>query len=307
MLSDDICDNFPSMTKPSATTPPGSGSLDAIGELLEAVSGLALREGIKLQTLIDLTKQSMVRAAVELLSEGRPAAEVEVSDSKLSVMTGVHRKDLRMLRSPQPGPGVRQKNLAAEVYARWMSDPVYLTKRGQPRVLPRQAQRQDSPSFEQLVSGITSDVHPRAVLDELLRLSIVELQGTTDTVRIVANAFLPAADRAALLRFLAANAADHLRAGQANLDAGGTAFLEQAVFSDRLSQASAEQFNRLTRRVWEDSFATLMPALRALFDADKAAGLVMDRRVRFGMYGYVGHADTTSAAPAIPLPDENHE
>lgn len=295
------------MNKPSTAAPPGNGSLDAIAELLEAVSGLALREGIKLQTLVDLTKQSMVRAAVDLLAGGRPAAEVEVSDSKLSVMTGVHRKDLRVLRSPQPGPGVRQKNLAAEVYARWMSDPVYLTKRGQPRVLPRQTQRRETPSFERLVTGITSDVHPRAVLDELLRLSIVEVQAATDTVRIVANAFLPAADRAALLRFLAANAADHLRAGQANLDAGGTAFLEQAVYSDRLSQASAEQFNRLTRRVWEDSFATLMPALRELFDADKAAGVAMDRRVRFGMYGYVGHADTVPSPPAIPLPDNTHE
>lgn len=295
------------MPKPLTTSPPGSESLDAIAELLEAVSGLALREGIKLQTLIDLTKQSMVRAAVDLLAAGRALDQVEISDSRLSVMTGVHRKDLRVLRSPQPGPAVRQKNLAAEVYARWMSDPVYLTKRGKPRVLPRQAPQADAPSFERLVTSISSDVHPRAVLDELRRLSIVQIQQPADTVRIVASAFLPAADRAALLRFLAANAADHLRAGQANLDSAGTAFLEQAVFSDRLSQASADQFNRLTRRVWEDSFATLMPALRELFDADKAAGAAMDRRVRFGMYGYVGQADTPPPPSQNTLPDITHE
>lgn len=287
------------MTEPDRVLQPGSEaaqpSTAALTELLAPFCELALAQGVKLQSLIDLLKLGLVDAAQVLAAEQASAAPGErsdspLSDSQLSVMTGVHRKDLRALRDAGAARPARPKNLAAEVFARWLSDPQYLTRKGQPRVLPRHKDASDAPNFERLVEGVSKDVHPRSVLDELLRLKLIDCRG--ETVRVVSNSFTPSEDLQAQLQILAANSADHLRAGRANLARGGKAFLEQAIYADELSAQSAEQFNRLTLGAWEQAFERLMPQLRELFKDDQSNRRAMTHRVRFGMYGYVDKANT---------------
>ncbi len=269
-----------------------------MAELLGPLCALAVREGVKLQTLIDLLKRGLVDAALRRPEAAKGAAPIEMSDSRLSVMTGVHRKDLRALRKLGALRAQRHRHLAAEIFARWLSDPIYLTRRGQPRVLARQSRSPSEPSFESLVAGISTDVHPRSVLDELIRLSLVVWNSSSgsDTVKVIATAFTPSEDRTAQLRFLSANAADHMRAGCANLDQKGRAFLEQAIYSDELSEESAQRFNKLTLQAWEHAFSDLMPTLRELFKEDQNAGRAMNHRVRFGMYGFVAPVNEVSAA-----------
>ena len=262
----------------------------ALAELLAPLCELALRDGVKLQALVELTKRALVNAADSLYGQDGAA----LSDSRVSVMTGVHRKDLRSLRETAQPISVRRKNLAAEVFGRWLADPHYLTSKGKPRVLPRQSANAE-PSFDSLVAGVSQDVHPRAVLEELVRLELAHWD-EHDKVRVLANAFTPSADRDAQRRFLAANAADHLRAGRENIDRGGRAFLEQAIYSDQLSAESAQEFNAATLATWEQAFASLMPQLRALYQRDRHEQRAMTRRVRFGMYGYVAAADPPSGA-----------
>ena len=208
-----------------ATDPAGLNNA-ALSELLAPLCELALTQGVKLQSLIDLVKLGLVDAALDLNKSG--PSEPNLSDSQLAVMTGVHRKDLRALRIAGAARPARKQNLAAEVFARWLSDPAYLTRKGQPRILPRQTpsrnetsgpsetSRPGEPSFERLVAGVSTDVHPRSVLDELLRLRLVhwtppdalgsDKRGQPDTVRILSSSFTPSADRQAHLQFLAANA-----------------------------------------------------------------------------------------------------
>ena len=277
----------------SETLPPGEA---ALAELLGPLCELAVREGVKLQPLVDLLKRGLVDAALRQPEAAKSASPTEMSDSRLSVMTGVHRKDLRALRKLGALSAQRHRHLAAEIFARWLSDPIYRTRRGQPRVLARQSRNPSEPSFESLVAGISTDVHPRSVLDELIRLSLVVWNASagSDTVKVIATAFTPSQDRVAQLRFLSANAADHLRAGCANLDQNGRAFLEQAIYSDELSEESAKQFNKMTLQAWEQAFGNLMPTLRELFKEDQSAGRAMNHRVRFGMYGFVAPVNEVS-------------
>jgi Family of unknown function (DUF6502) len=258
----------------------------ALAELLAPLCELALRDGVKLQALVELTKRALVNAADTLYGQDGAA----LSDSRVSVMTGVHRKDLRSLRETAQPISVRRKNLAAEVFGRWLADPQYLTSKGKPRVLPRQSAKDAEPSFDSLVAGVSQDVHPRAVLEELVRLELAHWD-EHDKVRVLANAFTPSADRDAQRRFLAANAADHMRAGRENIDRRGRAFLEQAIYSDQLSAESAQEFNGATLATWEQAFASLMPQLRELYQRDRREQRAMTQRVRFGMYGYVGAVD----------------
>lgn len=243
--------------------------------LLEPLARLALAQGLTLQSLTELTKHALAGAAMR--------ADPAASMSQISVRTGVHRKDLRRI-ADRPSPRAA-RSPGAEVFARWLADPRYLTRRGRPRVLPRVAAGDDEPSFDALAASVTTDVHPRAVLEELVRLGLVEADAR-GRVRLVAQAYVPRRDRAGMLALLADNVGDHLDAAVANLEGDGQRFLEQAMFSDGLSAESAEAFNRATRRAWLAVQAELMPVLQALYDHDRAGDAPTDHRVRLGVYGY---------------------
>jgi len=251
--------------------------------LLVPLARLALQQGLTLQSLGELTKVALAGAAMR--------ADPGASMSQIAVRTGVHRKDLRRLVA-QPTPRA-PRSPGAEVFARWMTDPRYLTRRGQPRVLPRVAAGADEPSFDALATSVTTDVHPRAVLEELLRLALVAIDAR-GRVRLTAKAYVPHHDRAGMLALLADNVGDHLDAAVANLAADGERFLEQAMFSDGLTAASAETFNRATRRAWFAIQADLMPLLQRLYDTDRGQGAPADHRVRVGVYSYTER-----------VPDEN--
>ena len=65
------CDKFPVMTNSSnapETAPPGES---ALAELLDPICDLAVREGVKLQTLVDLLKHGLVAAALQAIDRQR--------------------------------------------------------------------------------------------------------------------------------------------------------------------------------------------------------------------------------------------
>ena len=240
------------MTAPagSATAPASPETVEWFAGLFEPLAGLAIERGVKLPALIDSLKLALVRAATSVVAaeaavpdvaagpgaggQGVGAAQPARSDSRLAVMTGVHRKDLRRIRTTGSTARPKGRSIAGEVFARWQSDPRFLTTRGRPRVLPRQTEDPTHPSFEELVTGITRDVHPRPVLDELVRLRMVETVGSGEArVRLLQSAFVPVADSAQMLQLAHDNLADHCAAVAANLSGDGRRFLEQATLQRR--------------------------------------------------------------------------
>ncbi len=278
------------MAADDASTDPAH---QAVQQLLRPIARLALAHGLRLGELVEMLKQAMLDAA--------QAQDGALSMSQLSVRTGVHRKDVRALLAAPTGRTPRRRSPAVEVFARWLSDGRYLTTRGRPRVLPRQAAADGQPSFDGLVTSVTTDVHPRSVLDELLRLSLAAVD-ERGRVRLVAAAFVPRRDRAQMLGLLADNVGDHLDAAVDNLLGDGPRFLEQALFSDELSAESAQEFNLATRAAWDAVHALLMPRLQALYERDRSRPARQRRhRVRLGVYGYV--AGPPDAAPAAAADD----
>jgi hypothetical protein len=248
----------------------------ALLRLLEPFGRLALANGWTLPVLVEAMKLALAAAAT------REAPQASMS--QLSVRTGVHRKDLRRIAGPATPRQARSP--ASEVFARWRTDPRYLTARGAPRVLPRLEGADGGPSFDALAASVTTDVHPRAMLDELERLGLVEIDAR-GRIRLVATAYVPRRDRTQMLGLLAENVGDHLDAAVANLQADGDRFLEQAMFSDGLSAESADTFNRATRRAWDAVTAELMPELQRLYEADRTRATRTDHRVRLGVFGFV--------------------
>lgn len=271
--------------------------LEAGGELLRPLVGLMLAHGVKYGPLTELLKHLMVDVA----RENVPGASQARAVSRISVATGIHRKEVKRLLEAPAGEGrLAKRSLSAEVFTRWLTDPRYSDPAGRPRELPRQATLEDLPSFEALAREISRDVHPRTVLEELLRLGIVEMHG--ERVRVVAQAFVPAAEDRDMLRFLADNAGDHLRAAIANIERRDDRFLEQAVAADELSEVSVQAIETLARERWADVLRELVPRIRALSDADHAQGRAPVQRVRVGMFSYAAPMSGVTAVPDATAP-----
>jgi hypothetical protein len=283
--------NRPPAPRGSSVLPTAEHAQLALGEVAALMAPIVrwlLRSGVPYPIFSDVLKKVFVDVARDEIERGGAAA----TQSALSVLSGVHRKDVRAMtagarRAPQPQQGVP---LASQVFTRWLSDPAYRGADGGPRALPRTG---PAPSFDALARAVSTDVHPRTVLEELLRLGVVAMDD--DRVEPRASSFVPAAGLAELFALFAANAADHLAAAVHNLTRDGPKFLEQSVFADGLSEDSAQHLAGVAREAWAAAFATMVAQASARVEQDRSGGGA--QRIRFGAYFYT---EAESPAPAVP-------
>ncbi|MEO0680484.1 MAG: DUF6502 family protein [Pseudomonadota bacterium] len=270
------------------TDPPSPGAPDgpdgpvaaALRAVLRPLARLAVARAVGLGALQTILKGELVRAAQGLAA---PAP----SQSRIALMTGVHRKDVRdILAGGLPGGAPPRASISETVAARWLADPRRRAEGGAPAALPRGGPA----GFDALVASVSKDVRPRAVLDDMLRLGLVAetaAPGDEDDdprVALLSAAATPATGDRQLSLF-AENLSDHAAAGVGNLLAAAEAprRLERAVFYDHLSEASVEALERAAREQGQAALETLN-ALAAELQARDVAEGVGDRRFRFGVY-----------------------
>ena len=277
--------------------------VQAIGRLVLPLARLAVAKGLPFAVVEAQLKQAFVQAG----REAHPQLSAHRVVSRIATATGLSRREvtrLTQMRSPLP----QRRPVAAELFAHWAHDPAYQDRRGRPRVLPRQG---EALSFESLAQSVTRDVHPRSLLDELLRLGLAVHDVERDSVSLAQDAFVPRGDVERMLGFLSDNVGDHLSAAVANVLSDGHAHFEQAIFADELSVESILHIRTLVSTQWREATATLVPAIEALIEQDRAAGRVQDQRLRIGLYTYTdrmdGAAPSTPVGPLTPAPAENPE
>jgi hypothetical protein len=115
------------------------------------------------------------------------------TDSRVSIITGLSRKEVRRLRTmvqPMNNIASDRYNRAARVIAGWRRDKKFHDKHGRPLVL---AIESGSPSFNDLVKVYSGDVPARAILDELIQVKAVE-RTRDNCIRLVSKAYLPKGD-----------------------------------------------------------------------------------------------------------------
>lgn len=289
----------------------GAGAIDALMAILRPFARLAVDHGVQFAQIEALLKRALLEAALRATeSEGRTPASV----SRLSIITGIHRKDVkRLLGEPERAQRSTGATPAMQVFTRWLADPAWRLAHGNALALPRRSAEDGTPSFEQLARSVTTDVYPRTLLDELLRLELVTLDPETDTVRLRSDAFVPASRIEELLAFAGAAVGDHLSAARANISASlrsarcasdvdeRAPFVEQSLFADALSADSAATASARARTFWLSLLRTMAPELQRLEEADVAAGRQPDHRVRIGLYCFTEPLRPPTGAHA---PDE---
>lgn len=259
--------------------------LAACRRILGPLARLAIERGVVYAEMDDLLRRAFVEAAREV----HPGATAQRAASRISAATGLTRREVaRLLLQSQPSAALvsepRRRSPATEVFTRWLTDKQLRgTGNAGPQPLPRQG---PAPSFESLAQSVTKDVHPRTLLEELLRLGLARLDDAGDTVWLVRETFVPADDETRLLGFLGANVGDHLSAAVANVLSPQARHLEQALFADELSSESIDQLRPLIAEQWQSLVRQLVPKVQQFIEDDRAAGRAIDQRLRVGVYTY---------------------
>lgn len=269
---------------------PSASVLAATKALLRPLVRVLIASGATLPALVAALKECFV----EVASRDFRLGGREPSDSRVSLVTGVHRKDVRAIRErSHPVSTPRTGGLAATVVGRWLGRPDHLDAEGRPRPLPRS-------DFDALVAGVSTDVRPRTVLDELLRLGLVAVD-EDDVVRLLADAFVPITGGEEMLAFFERNLHDHMAAAAGNLLAGpdGRRFLERAVYYNNLRPADVDRLEAEARTLALAALRHLNGLALEMQQAardDAGAG----ERFRFGVYFF--RDDTEPGGPDARAP-----
>ena len=271
-------------SKGGANPPIAASKLHApLARLLRPLVRLCIHSGMTFPALAQLLRELFVNVAEhDFALQGK-----EQTDSRVSLLTGIHRKEVARLRGAgtpvHEAPATLSRTSA--IIARWLAAPEYTDRSGAPKPLPRTA-GEDAPSFEQLVASVTKDVRPRAVLDEWLDRGLVTISDDEEIV-LVDTAFIPRGDDDRKWYYLGRNLHDHVAAAAANVSSPAPRFLERAVHYDGLSPKLAK---RLEARSRELAMAALTAANK---DANRAVAKDKggDARWNFGIYIYCDGLD----------------
>ena len=175
--------------------------------LLRPVARFCLRHSIKLQDFIEVLKGVMVEVAQEHLCE----RDIDVSTSRLSVMTGVHRKDVVRFRSGGVGEK-KSGDIIKRIIGQWRGNNAFLNSSGKPKVLSFDSAEGE---FADLIHSVSRELNPYTLLFELERTGAVER--TKRGVKLRARMHLPKGDLKEGLLLLESDTEDLIASVEENL------------------------------------------------------------------------------------------
>jgi hypothetical protein len=263
--------------------PIAPGPLLAVSRrLLRPLVRLMIQNGVTLPILNEMLRGLFVEVtAHEILTD--PKAR---TDSRISLSTGIHRKEVRRLRDlPLDRPEVPDVvTVSSQIIARWLASEPYVGADGHSLPLPRgTAAEPVAPSFESLVQSVTSDIRARAVLDDWLSKGIVSIDAA-DRIVLNADAFIPRPGAAEQLFYFGRNLHDHVAAAAANISAAEKApFLDRSVHYDGMTAAQADELEAFARDAASKLLLEVNRRAASMVEAS-TGGAPADRRVNFGVY-----------------------
>lgn len=267
--------------------------LSACREFMKPIARLLLKNGIGYREFSELCKSTFV----EVASDDYGIRGRKTNMSRVAVMTGLSRKEVRKLRDTMESgsnTSVTRVKRPESVLSVWHSDPEFLDKRQSPKRI-----RFDGPgaNFRNLVTRVGGDIPPRAMLNELLRAGSVVREG--EKLRAVSRSYVPEPNdpetilvAGGAIRDLAETINHNLGCAESDLR-----FLERRVYSDALPISQRPRFKKLAREKGEillrDLSAWLSERERGI-DADDIDSMTQEKSPRIGVGIYFFDAMNTS-------------
>ncbi len=252
--------------------------------LLRPIAHLLLKCGMTWKEFSELSKRVFVEVATEEFGvRGRPT-----NVSRVSILTGIARKEIARLRSGNVGaaapPGDKTSD-ATRVLSGWHQDADYASRDGTPLAL---AERGPLPSFESLFRRYGGDTPFQTLLKELKAAGSV----TTDTqglLRAARRYHMPAAMSEENIRLFGTNLYDHARTLERNV-AGrkDTRRFEGYASEERIRAADAALFRDFVEVRGQRFLEEIDAWLHRHRAAENEPG-VQPVRLGVGVYAIEGH------------------
>ena len=213
----------------------------AVSRLLRPLVRLLLRNGMAYADFTTLARQIYVEvAASDFELPGR-----KQSVSRVSVLTGINRKEVKRILSEPSDNSPPENNRAARVISGWMRDAEFTDSAGNPLPLSWGGDSSDT-SFDALVKKFSGDMTARSVLDELRRVGAVTLKD--DQVHLSATGYVPTTSNEELLRLSGIGIADLMETIDHNLNTEKSETrLQLSVAYDDVPQHGVELFRNLSK------------------------------------------------------------
>jgi hypothetical protein len=165
-----------------------------------------LKRGVKLQEFLELSKELFIEAGKNELSE----SDVEQSTNRISMFTGVHRRDVERFKTGTP-----KKKTTADILTRvlgqWRNDRRFCFKSGTPKPLTFSGKEGE---FADLVYSVSKELSPYTVLSELERMNFVE--HVSEKLVLKVNEYTPKKDLELSLNLVGQDISDLVSAVERN-------------------------------------------------------------------------------------------
>lgn len=225
--------------------------LAAIGRVLRPIVRILIRNGVPSDVMTQVVRKVYVDvAAEEFRLDGK-----RQTVSRISVITGLHRKEVARLRSTnavEVGSAASERNRAAAVLTAWLRDPAFLDRKGDPLDLPFAGTN----SFSELVRRYSGDMKPRAMADEFLASGALET--VAGRLRMSARGYVPGTDGDDMVEMLGTDAAQLIETIDHNMQSDDKRYQRKVEYigvpvehaaefralSARLSQHLLEELDR---------------------------------------------------------------
>lgn len=267
----------------------------AVTRLLRPLARILLRHNVSFLTFSELAKKVFVEVAEsDFLPDVRKR-----SLSRVAMLTGLSRKEvLRVKRLSHlvDGEAVSQLGRSVRVINGWTHDQRFMDGCGNPRVL---AFDNDETSFSTLVRLHSGDIPPRTVLDELLRIGLVELMAD-GMIRLISTVYVPRTGISEKISILGVETADLLNTIDHNIHVeDGEPYFQRKVCYFRFPERHLPELRALAQQKSQALLEELNTWMCEHDDADEPESIKMVRRAGLSLYYFEGpveddhvHSDT---------------
>jgi hypothetical protein len=252
---------------------------EAVEKIFHPLTKLLIMAEVTYGEASEILKVALVKTATEKLNQSNE----QITDTRIHLITGVHRKDVRRIKEGEDSTTHTQSSapITSQAFAKWLGDTRFQNSDGDPRPLSKKcSDSQDG--FEELINSISKDVRPKAVLDEMLsrKMVVVNALGLIEPSleNIIANQ--PTDDAA---KYLGMNIHDHLEVAVNNLTDTADKQLERCAHYFGLSESAAQELENYSKEIGMSALLKINEKAQALIKEPKNHG---NWDTNFGVFSY---------------------
>jgi len=227
--------------------------------------------------------EDLKRVFVSVAEEDFKINDKPLTTSRITLITGVHRKDVQRIRDQKEPQSEPDASIGAQIISLWTADKKYLDPAAHPLPLATTIKKGGELSFEALVASISKDIRSKTILDEWLRQGLASIN-EHNLLILNTDAFIPKEDIDEKVSFLAKNVHDHTATAVSNiLKLQDEPMLERCVYYEGLTAENAETIHGMAKKMGMESIHAINRHALALKNAQTNTDN-KTHKINFGVY-----------------------